>query len=153
MSGLKLEEGEQGVRVHVPMTLRTRSGRKEIIVPDGVEYTQDSRPDYHEAMVIAISRAHRWKKLLDDGKYSSVAEMARAFKMNRYCMARQLRLTLLAPEITEAILNGREPEGLSLERLRRPMPMLWEEQRVKVASLMNPIDSAAAHDSFSPSEA
>ncbi len=134
MSGLKLEECEQGMRVHVPMTFRKRSGRKEIIVPDGVENAQDSRPDYHEALVIAISRAHRWKKLLDNGRYASIAEMARAFKVNRYCMARVLRLTLLAPDIVEVILEGREPEGLSLERLRQPMPMLWEEQRAAMIS-------------------
>lgn len=129
MSGLKLEESEQGVRVHVPMTFRKRSGRKEIIVPDGADNAQDSRPDYHEAMVVAISRAHRWKKLLDDGRYGSIAEMARALRTNRYCMARMLRLTLLAPDIVETILEGREPDGLSLERLRQPMPMLWEEQK------------------------
>lgn len=121
-------ESEQGIQVHVPMTFRKRSGRKEIIVPDGLENAQDNGPDYHEALVIAISRAHRWKKLLDKGKYSSIAEMARALKMNRYCMARMLRLTLLAPDITEAILDGREPEGLSLEQLRKPMPMIWDEQ-------------------------
>ena len=129
MSSGRLEESEQGMRVHVPMTFRKRSGRKEIIVPDGVDNSPDSRPDYHKALVIAISRAHRWKKLLDDGRYGSIAEMARDLKVNRYCMARVLRLTLLAPDMVEVILEGREPEGLSLERLRKPMPMLWEEQK------------------------
>ncbi len=122
-------ESEQGVRVHVPMKFRKRSGRREIIVPDGLDSTQDSAPDYHEALVIAISRAHRWKKMLDDGRYGSIAELAQAVKINRHYLARLLRLTLLAPDITEAILDGREPDGMSLETLRKPMSMVWEEQR------------------------
>ena len=74
MSSVTLMESEQGVRVHVPMTFRKRSGRREIIVPDGLDGTNDCAPDYHEALVIAISRAHRWKKMLDEGRYRSIAE-------------------------------------------------------------------------------
>ena len=79
-------------------------------------------------MVIAISRAHRWKKMLDEGRYGSVAELAQAVKVNRHYLARLLRLTLLAPKIVEAILDGEEPDGLSLETLRKPTSMIWEEQ-------------------------
>lgn len=124
-----MKQSDEGVRVHVPMKFRKRSGRREIIVPDGLDSTQDSAPDYHEALVIAISRAHRWKKMLDEGRYGSIAELAQAVKMNRHYLARLLRLTLLAPDIIEAILDGREPDGMSLEQLRRPMSMVWEEQR------------------------
>jgi len=106
----------------------SHSGRREIIVPDGLDSTQDSAPDYHEALVIAISRAHRWKKMLDEGRYGSIAELAQAVKVNRHYLARLLRLTLLAPDIIEAILDGREPDGMSLETLRKPMSMVWEEQ-------------------------
>ncbi|MCE5322419.1 hypothetical protein LLG46_03770 [bacterium] len=123
-----LTNNEDGVCVHVPMTLKRRSGRKEVIIPDGLEHSMESGPDYHEALVIAISRAHRWKRLLDEGRYASIIEMAQALKINRYYMARLLRLTLLSPDIVEAILEGQEPEGLSLEQLRKPMPMLWNEQ-------------------------
>ncbi len=87
-----------------------------------------SRPDYHEALVVAISRAHRFKKMLDEGRYGSVAEMARALKMNRYYMARLLRLTLIAPDITESILSGNEPGGLSLNCLVQAIPELCTEQ-------------------------
>lgn len=128
MNGLTLEKSEQGVRVHVPMTFRKRSGRKEVIVPDGLAREEQSAPDYHEALVIAISRAHRWKRLLDEGRYASVAEMARALKMNRHYVARMLRFTLLAPDIIEAVLDGREPESFSLNRLVSEIPMLWDEQ-------------------------
>lgn len=124
-----MKQSEQGVRVHVPMTFRKRSGRREIIVPDGLDSAQDSAPDYHEALVIAISRAHRWKKLLDEGRYDSIAELAQAVKINRHYLARLLRLTLLAPDIIEATLDGREPDGMSLEQLRKPMSSVWDAQR------------------------
>ena len=109
MSSIGLVESAQGVRVHVAMKFRKRSGRKQIIVPEGLDNANDSTPNYHESLVVAISRAHRWKKMLDDGKYRSMADLARALNMNRYCLARMLRLTLLAPEIIEDILDGPNP--------------------------------------------
>jgi len=126
-----LTKSEGGICVHVPMTLKRRSGRKEVVVPDGLEHSPDTGPDYHEALVIAISRAHRWKRLLDEGRYASVAEMARALKMNRHHLARLLRFTLLAPDIIEAVLDGCEPDGFSLNRLTSEIPVLWDEQAEK----------------------
>jgi len=123
-----LTKGEGGGCVHVPMTLKRRSGRKEIVVPDGLQHSVDTGPDYHEALVIATSRAHRWKKLLDEGRYASIKEMAQALKIDQHHMARMLRLTLLAPGIIEAILAGNEPDGFSLNQLTREIPMLWDEQ-------------------------
>lgn len=123
-----LTKSEGGVCVHVPMTLKRRSGRKEIVVPDGLQHSEDTGPDYHEALVIATSRAHRWKKLLDEGRYASIIEMAQALKMDRHHMARMLRLTLLAPGIIEAILSGNEPDGFSLRKLVGEIPALWSEQ-------------------------
>lgn len=114
--------------MHFPMTLKRRSGRKEVIVLDGLQHSEDTGPDYHESLVIATSRAHRWKRLLDEGRYASIIEMAQALKIDRHHMARMLRLTLLAPGIIEAILSGNEPDGFSLNQLTSEIPMLWDEQ-------------------------
>lgn len=122
------------------------ANRKEIVVPEAVANVKDSARNCYEAMVIAISRAHRWKKMLDEGKYGSVAELAQAVKMNRHYLARILRLTLLAPSIVEAILDGKEPDGLSLETLRKPMSGLWE---VQIACLMPADANAPARDEAS----
>ena len=130
MSSVTLERSDQGVRVHVPMTFRKRSGRREIIVPDGLDGTKDCAPDYHEALVIAISRAHRWKKTLDERRYGSITELARAVKINRHYMARLLRLTLLAPDIIEAVLDGIEPDDFSLNKMVGEISSLWKEQRL-----------------------
>ena len=123
-----LTQSEGGICVHVPMTLKRRSNRKEVIVPDGLQHSENTGPDYHEALVIAISRAHRWNRLLDERRYASIIEMAQALKMDRYHMARMLRLTLLAPDIIEAILAGNEPDGFSLRQLAGEIPVIWSEQ-------------------------
>ena len=59
-------------------------------------------------LVKALARAHRWKRLLEDGTYASISELAKAEKIDRGYLGRILQLTLLAPDIVEAILDGRQ---------------------------------------------
>ena len=80
-------------------------------------------------MVKAIARAFRWRELLENGTHATAAEIAVAEKINASYVGRVLRLTLLAPDIVEAILGGRQPADLQLEDLLRRLPMLWEAQR------------------------
>lgn len=124
----QLGDNDGVIQVHVPMAIKRRSGRKEMIVPDGLTTAAGGTQSYHEALVVAIPRAHRFKKMLDEGKYGSVAEMAGALKMSRYQMARMLRLTLLAPPIIQAVLDGHEPDGLTLNRLVRAINPVWSDQ-------------------------
>src|SRR4051794_27191985 len=79
-------------------------------------------------MVKAIARAFRWRRLLEEGQYSSVVELAEAEKINKSYVSRVLRLSLLAPPIIEAILNGRQPPLLGLPMLMEPLPVEWEAQ-------------------------
>jgi hypothetical protein len=79
--------------------------------------------------VKALARAHRWQSMLEGGEYGSIEELARAEKIHPSYLARVLRLTLLATEIVESILDGRhDPERINLERLMRPLLVLWSEQ-------------------------
>ena len=80
-------------------------------------------------MVKAIARAHRWKRLMESGRFASVTELAEAEKINQSYLCRVLRLTLLAPDIVEAILDGRQPAGLQLNALLGQIPTEWTEQR------------------------
>jgi hypothetical protein len=80
-------------------------------------------------MVKALARAFRWKRLLNDGRYTSISEIAVAEKIDRGYVGSILRLTLLAQDIVEAILNGREPEQLGLPALLKPFPLEWTRQR------------------------
>ena len=69
----------------------------------------------------ALTRAHRWKRLLENGKYRSPGELADAENIDRSFINRLLRLTLLAPDIQETIIDGRQPKGIQLEELTRVM--------------------------------
>lgn len=104
-------------------------GRKEIIVPDGLPGSRRSTSPTQEPLVTALARASHWQELIDSGKYSSITDLAEALRVDRSYVGRILRLALLAPDTVEAIVDGREPSGLSLERLVKEMPMSWKEQR------------------------
>jgi len=119
------------ITVHIPMTMKKRGGRKEIILPEGLA-PQDSpahRSATQDSLVIAIARAHRWKALLESGRFRSIEELAHAVKLDGSYVGRILRLTLLAPDIILAILEGREPSGLSLGTLTKTLTLDWAEQR------------------------
>ncbi|WP_246164191.1 hypothetical protein [Blastochloris sulfoviridis] len=79
-------------------------------------------------MIKALARAHRWRRMLESGEFATVQDLAAAEKINPSYLARVLRLTLLAPDIVEAILDGRQPAGLQLNDLLAPFPVEWERQ-------------------------
>jgi hypothetical protein len=83
--------------------------------------------------VKALTRAHRWKRLLESGRYGSFAELAAAERIDRSYLGKTLRLTLLAPDIVEAILDGRRAYSLALPVLLEALPSLWDEQRSSAA--------------------
>jgi hypothetical protein len=66
--------------------------------------------------------------MLESGAYGTIAELAAAEKINSSYVSRLLRLTLLAPEIVEMILDGRQPEEVTLPGLMEPLPVRWAEQ-------------------------
>lgn len=115
--------------VTVPMTFRKRGGRKLVIAPNGADAWAPPLARIDNTMVKALARAHRWKKLLDSGRFQTVQDLAEAEKINPSYIARVLRLTLLAPDIVEAILDGRQPPGLQLDDLLAPFPVEWVRQR------------------------
>jgi len=68
-------------------------------------------------------------EMIESGKVASIAELAKQLDIDKNCVTRDLRLLSLAPDIQKLIAEGREPETLSLVRLREPFPEDWEEQR------------------------
>ena len=116
------EDGSMTIRL--PVTFRKRGGRKVIVTPDGAPWAP--RPRVDNAMVKALARAFRWRRMLDEGICGNMEELAKSERVNRGYKSRVLRLTLLAPEIVEAILDGRQPEGVRLEDLLEGFPVEWE---------------------------
>ena len=79
-------------------------------------------------MVKALARAFRWRKMLDTGVYATLEELARAKGVNATYVSRILRLTLLAPEIVEAIPGGRRPAELQSDDLLAGGPLEWTQR-------------------------
>src|SRR5512147_899871 len=111
------------------MTFQHRGGRKMILASEGCEAWAPTKPRPDETLIRALARAHRWKRLLDEGKYRSAGELAEAEGLTRSFVNRLLRLTLLAPDIIEAILDDRHPKLLQLEELTKALPSVWDAQR------------------------
>ncbi|HEV7266526.1 MAG TPA: hypothetical protein VGN83_16625 [Falsiroseomonas sp.] len=114
------------VTVRVPLAIRHRPGRKTVVMPvhkggDAISTRTDP------ALLKALARAFRYQRLLDDGRYASVSEMANAEKIERGYLGTLLRLTLLAPDVIEAILDGRHRDSVDLPVLMRPLPLAWSE--------------------------
>jgi hypothetical protein len=123
------------ITVHVPMTFRRRGGRKLIIAPDGSAVpTVAPRAQIDNVLVKALARAYRWQKLLDAGTYNTIKEIAAKEKMDASTVGDMLRLNLLAPNIIEMILDGRQPPTLQLEKLRKSIPLEWGAQGEAIQS-------------------
>jgi hypothetical protein len=129
MSASSIVGDKLSMTVRVPITIKRRAGRKLVLAPDGTEVTAAPVARHVDnAMVKAIARAFRWRRLIESGGYASVAELAAAEKINQSYVCRILRLTLLAPGIVDAILDGRQPAGLMLVNLMQSFPVSWQEQ-------------------------
>jgi hypothetical protein len=120
------------------MRFRRRGGRKRIVAPDGTELVPISKPQPDGTLVKALARAWRWQRMLDDGVYGSVSDIGDAENISKSYVSRILRLAMLAPDIVEAILAGRADQSLMLEKLERPLPGCWAEQRGRILSAFNP---------------
>jgi len=119
------------VTVRVPLIVRHRTGRKTIVTMDGMAGGTSIRTRADPAMVKALVRAFRSKRMLEEARYASMSQIAAAEKIDRGFVGSILRLTLLAPDIIEAILDGRQPLGLGLPSLLKPFPVGWDQQRIK----------------------
>ena len=76
-----------------------------------------------------LQAAHQGMAQLTSGKASTMREIANKLKMDRSYLARTLQLANLAPDIVKLIWENRQPETLTLDKLRRGIPESWDEQR------------------------
>ena len=113
------------ITLYIPMKLKKKSGRKEVILPGGAENGGEYSP-VQAPLAIAVARAHRWLRLLEDREYSSIGELAEAVDMDPSQVRRHLNLTLLSPAMVRRVLDGAEPEGMSLETTIQGVPVLWD---------------------------
>jgi hypothetical protein len=129
MTGVETRLDGTTLVVRIPMRFQRRGGRKRIVAPDGSEIASSTKPQPDGALVKALARAWRWQPMLDQGVYASISDIGDVDKISKSYVSRILRLALLAPDIVEAILAGGTDQVLMLEKLKKPLPVGWEEQR------------------------
>ncbi|TNC06769.1 hypothetical protein [Paracoccus marcusii] len=115
----------EAVTIHVPLRIVKRGGRKEMQLPEGASQTRRT----NSALVKALARAFRWKRMLESGEFMSISELAEREGIAFTYMARVLRLTLLAPDIVEAIVDGTQGQEVTLAYVLEPLSIIWSEQR------------------------
>jgi hypothetical protein len=123
-----LSKDGRTITVHIPITLCHRGGRKQVVTPAGATPWIPAPTRVDSTLVKAIVRAHRWRDMLESGDYATVRDLAKAEVINESYLGRVLRLTLLAPKIIEAILEGRQPANLELDDLMQLFPIEWDRQ-------------------------
>lgn len=116
------------INVHVPLRIVKRGGRKQMVLPVGM--VQQHKTD--NTLIKALARAFRWKRMLASGEFATITELAAREGLTLSFITRGLQLTLLAPDIVEAILDGRHGAKIKLAFTMEPIPSRWEEQRLVI---------------------
>lgn len=128
-----LHEDENILRIRMPVCFKRRSSRKMIIAPSGTGALlnnidlQSAKPD--QSFVAALVKAFQWQDLIDQGVYAGPKELAEKENIEVTHVYRLIRLTMLAPDIIEAVLDGTQPRTLTLQNIVRGFPISWKEQR------------------------
>ena len=131
MAKPKLSDDGRNVTVRVPILIKKRGGRKLVLAPGGADITAAPLHRHIDnAMVKAIARAFRWRDMLESGAHATIAEIAVVENINESYVGRVLRLSLLAPELVDAVLAGQQPAEVQLEQLLRKFPVEWPLQRL-----------------------
>lgn len=118
------------LRVHIPLTLRNRGGRPRILPPKEIEVAMDRGQDVR--LLRAIGRAWTWRRRLERGDVTTIADLARAEGISDRYVSRVIRLAWLAPSVLERLVLRREPTVLSIFDLCGVAELPWLEQPERV---------------------
>lgn len=113
---------------HIPMTFRSRGGKTVIVLPDGSRGIAQREATIDNTVIKVIARGYRWQRLLVNGTFATIEDLAAAEKINPSYVSRVLRSALLSPKIVQAILDGKQPSWLTTKDLLRPLPFDWFNQ-------------------------
>ena len=126
--GRTVSRDGDAIVVRIPVKFYRRNGRQMVLTRGGDNGQVAAERETNGSLVSALAKAYRWQEQLESGEYAGLEDLAAANGVDRTYIGRILRLTSIAPEIVERILNGDEPPGVSLRRLQKALPVLWAEQ-------------------------
>ena len=115
--------------IHIPVAFKNRGGKKWFVTPAAGTGWVTAKPNRDPDLVRGLVLGHKWWNMLANGKVESINEIAELEKVSRPLVQRRIDMTLLAPDIMDAIMEGRHPLGFSMTSFRNAVPVLWEEQR------------------------
>lgn len=119
----------------IAMKFRIRGGKTVMVLPDGTRAIERKEAIVDSTMVKVIARGHRWQRLLSNGSYATIEDLAAAEKINPSYVSRVTRLAFLSPGIIEAILDGEQPAHLTMKDLLAPFPSEWSQQESHFAKI------------------
>ncbi len=131
-----------GVRLttFIPVRFKKRGARTVLVSPNGAEVQTGPAtlgkipPSCDTALLIALGRAFHWQRVLDEGIAASGSDIAQREGLHPSTVNELLRLNLLAPDIVETLIAGRQPKTMMLRWFQEhPLPVAWERQREVVA--------------------
>jgi site-specific DNA recombinase len=131
------------ITLTVDARLKRCGGETKLIVPARTADTTSPRPN--PTLVKALARAHSWAARLLSGQASSIAAIAQAERLTERYVARIILLAFLAPDITAAILEGAQPQDITLAKLCQRLPLAWPEQHRTLG-----FDAGLDHDGAAP---
>jgi hypothetical protein len=126
----QFEAGGRSV-TFVPLAIKRRHYSKMLVPPPGASSAK-IKSSFDLPLIRTLGKAFYWQRLLDSGEVANATELARGLKLELGWVAEVLRMTLLAPNIVQAIIDGRQPRHLNLHVVRgrqAEVPADWEEQR------------------------
>src|SRR5579871_186208 len=114
--------------VSIPISMRRTGGRRTVVIPANAAPWSPPPARVDNTIVKALALAHRWRRMLESNLFATVRDLSKAEKINEAYLCRVLRLTLLSPKVTEAILARRLPDTVNPAKLLKPFPIEWERQ-------------------------
>ena len=131
-NGAAVQLADKKMTTLIPVRIKWHGGRKKVIPAATLP---DQQPEHDASMLVALSRAYHWQRLIDAGVVDSGSDIARREGLHQTTVNALLRLTQLSPALVRDILNGRQPKTLSMRWLKtHELPWEWDEQQALFGS-------------------
>lgn len=126
-NGAAVQMADKKMTTLIPVRIKWHGGRKKVIPAATLP---DRQAEHDASMLVALSRAYHWQRLIDSGVVDSGSDIARREGLHQTTVNGLLRLTQLSPALVRDILNGRQPKTLSMHWLKtNELPWDWDDQQ------------------------
>jgi len=120
---------EDTIDIFIPIAIKKRSGTAMLMMPKNVKF-ENQKTYFDDKLIKTIGKAYKWKMEMEEGKFESLADIARKEKVGTSYVSKVFNLNFLSPKIIKAAFTGTQPRTLRLQDIitNRKLPDLWQEQ-------------------------